>query len=171
MKNLAIVCLALLILPFILGYIQCGVRKTIVSAVCYYRYFSFMNVILAAVFVSGRMFFAGESEAMTITGWSFSPIYHLYGIAILSAALLGLFTLFKNERVMLSVSIYWCFFAVLSSLSHAYQIYLHQVKQVDILVVHIVYNLVVVGILLYFIRKIYRGTRQRSVIINTADHE
>ena len=99
MKNLAIVCSVLLILPFVLGYIQCGFRKGIQVMVAYYRYFAFINVILSAVFVASRIFIEGP-EAAAVSGWTFSPIFHLYSIALLSIALMGLFTLFKNDRII-----------------------------------------------------------------------
>ena len=155
MKNLAIVCAVLLVLPFILGYIQRGSRKGVSVTITYFRYFVFINVIFSALFVAGRMFFVGP-EAAVISGWTYSPIFHLYGIAVASMALMGLFTVFKRDRIMLASAICWSYFLVLSSASHLYQVYMHQIKDVSIILVHVGYNVLVVLILLIFMSKLNR---------------
>ena len=162
MKNLVIVCSVLLILPFILGYIQCGFRKGMHVTIAYYRYFVFINVILSAVFVASRIFIEGP-EAAAVSGWTYSPIFHLYSIALTSIALMGLFTLFKDDRIILASAMCWSYFLVLSSISHLYQIEMHQIKDVRIILVHVVYNFLVTLILWRFIRKINRYFKLQKV--------
>ncbi len=164
MKNLAIICAVLLVLPFLLGYIQRGSRKGISVTITYFRYFVFINVIFSALFVAGRMFFVGP-EAAAISGWTYSPIFHLYGIAVASMALMGLFTLFKRDRIMLASAICWTYFLVLSSISHLYQVYTHQIKDVNIILVHVGFNVLVVLILLIFMSKLNRHFRAQGIAI------
>ena len=127
----------------------------------YFRYFAFINVILSAVFVASRIFIEGP-EAAAVSGWTFSPIFHLYSIALLSIALMGLFTLFKNDRIMLASAMCWCYFLVLSSVSHLYQVEMHQIKDVRIILVHVGYNVLVTLVLLRFIAKINRHFQRQS---------
>ena len=167
MKNLAAVCIVLLLLPFVLGYIQRGSKKGIHVVVTYYRYFVFINVILSAIFVSSRMFFYGP-EAAAISGWTYSPIFHLYGIALLSMALMGLFTVFKDGRIMLAPAMCWSYFLVLSSISHVYQVYVHAIKDVSIILVHVGYNILVVLVLLRFMSILNRHFRQQKIALEAS---
>jgi len=162
MKNLAAVCAVLIILPFLLGYIHAGSKKGFQSTVLYYRYFVFINVVFSALFVAGRMFLAGP-EAAAISGWAYSPVFQLYGIALLSMALMGLFTVLKQERIMLAPAICWSIFLMLSSISHLYQVYFHAIKDVNIILVHVTYNIVVSGILARYIFVISRRFRCQRV--------
>lgn len=161
MKNLTIVCAVMLLLPFLLGYIQRGSGDKSQATITYYRYFVFINVILSAIFVAGRLFFMGP-EAAAVSGWTYSPIFHLYGIAVISMALLGLFTVFKRDRLMLASAMCWSYFLVLSSVSHLYQVYAHQIKNVDTIYVHVIYNAIVVLILMRFYSKINRQFKQQE---------
>lgn len=161
MKNLAIVCAILLVLPFLLAYIQNGSRKGIQVTISYYRYFAFFNVILSAIFVGGRIFFEGRS-AGAVSGWAFSPIFYSYALALFSIALTGLFTVFCNGRIMLAASMCWSYFLVLSSALHVFQVQMHQIKDVSIILVHVAYNILVVLVLLRFIAKINRYYRSQQ---------
>jgi len=155
MKNLAAVCIVLISLPFVLGYIHAGSKQGFQSTVLYYRYFVFFNMVFSAIFVAGRMFMVGP-EAAAISGWAYSPVFHLYGVALLSMALMGLFTVFKPDRIMLAPAMCWSIFLILSSISHLYQIYSHAIKDVNIILLHVTYNIVVTGILARYIFVISR---------------
>ncbi len=170
MKNLAAVCAVLVALPFLLGYIHVGSKKNFRSTIIYYRYFAFINIVLSAFFVAGRMFMVGP-EAAAISGWAYSPVFHLYGIALLSVALMGLLTLFKRERIMVAPAMCWSIFLVISSMAHLYQINLHEIKDVNIILVHVVYNFVVTIILWRYVSVINRHFRAQPVEAPTAAAE
>ena len=161
MTNLIAICAVLVILPFLLAYIHVGAKKGMHITVKYYRYFAFFNVVLSAIFVASRMFLVGP-KAAAISGWAYSPIFHLYGIALLSIALMALVTLFRNERMMLAPAICWTFFLVLSSVSHLLQVQAHEIKDVQIILVHVGYNAIVSLILWRFIAVINRHYRTQT---------
>ena len=150
MINLSIVCLVLLGLPFMLGYIHLGANKKTPALIIYYRYFMTFNMILAGFFVTGRLLFDGRHAAQ-ISGWAYSPLFHLYAIAILSMVLLGLLTVYSRKIIMLAPAICWSAFLLLSMIFHVYNIIYHVINDVNIIMVHIVYNIMVSVIMLRFI--------------------
>jgi len=165
MMNLAAVCGVLVILPFLLGYIHTGSKSGFHVTRIYYRYFAFINIVVSAFFVAGRMFLVGP-KAAAISGWAYSPVFHLYGIALLSIGLMGLWALFKQDRMMIVPAVCWSIFLVLSSVSHLYQVDMHQIKDVSIILVHVAYNLAVAIVLMRFVSKInhhYRDNEQVAV--------
>lgn len=164
MISLAIVCLILLCLPFILAYIHTIINKKMKSVITYYRYFMTFNMIISGLFVTVRMFFDGP-HAASLSGWSYSPIYHLYAIAILSMVILGLLTIYNKRIIMLAPAMCWSVFLVLSSISHIYQIYYHQIKIVPVIFIHIAYNLLVSLILfryIYIINSLFEKLRSEK---------
>lgn len=139
MISLSIVCLVLLLLPFLLGYIHQGVTKRVPAMILYYRYFMLCNMVLAGLFVSARMFFDGQTAAQT-SGWAFSPLYHLYAIAVLSMVVLALVTLFSRKSIMLAPAILWSAFLLLSVVANAFEIARGAITIPGIMVVHIIYG-------------------------------
>jgi hypothetical protein len=169
MKELAIICAVLMVLPFVLGYIQRGVSKEMATTITYYRYFVCINVIFSALFVAVRMFLQGPQAAAS-SGWAYSPVFHLYGVALLSVALMSCFTLFKQERIMVAPAMCWSFFLVLSSITHIYQIMAHDIKGIGIIWVHIIYNIAVTFFLQRFIVKINRHFF-KAALVDVSKHE
>jgi len=161
MTNLAVVCALLLILPFLLSYIHTSFNKKVPAQLLTYRYFMTFNMILAGVFVAGRMFLAGH-QAAAITGWNYSPIFHLYGIAVLSMALMGAITVYSRKIIMLSPAICWSFFLILSTISHLYQLTYHQIADVNIIYVHIIYNVLVTAIMLRYVYLFNHNPKERT---------
>ena len=150
MVNLAIVCSVLVVLPFLLSALHNGWRKPEEPTLVAYRYFATFNMLLAGIFVGGRMFLNGPQAAI-ISGWAYSPMFHLYGIALFSMSIMAFFTLYRRNAIMLAPAICWSVFLLLSTVSHVVELEHHEIGAVNIIYVHIIYNLVVSGVLLYYI--------------------
>lgn len=166
MSNLIIICSILLLLPFMLSYIHVGANKKTPARFIYYRYFMTFNMILAGLFVAGRMFINGRGAAAT-SGWLYSPMFKLYGIAILSMVILALLTLFVRSILMIAPAIVWTVFLLLSSLSHLHQIRHHEIAVANIIIVHVIYNLTISIIMLRYVLQIMNYFKGHSVNSNS----
>ena len=172
MEILAVVCLILLVMPFLLGYIHTSANKRTPATVLYYRYFVAFNLMFSGLFVTTRMFVNGPAAA-AVSGWAYSPIFQLYGVAILSMVILGLVAVLSRKSIMLAPGILWATFLILSSLLFIEQISQHQIAAMDIILVHIVYSLIVAGCLLRFVVKLrpfIRESRAASAEVATSLH-
>ena len=160
MIPLTIVCVVLLVLPFIIGYFHLQSRTHAQPLTVYYRYFMLFNMLLSGFFVAARMYFDGQNAA-AISGWAFTPMFSLYAVAIFSMAFMGLVTLYSNSKIMLAPAICWTVFLILSSMLHISQVVTHTISAADVAVifVHIVYNAVVSFIMLRFLF-LFRGKFQ-----------
>jgi len=159
MIPVSVTCLALLLLPFILGYIHTGINKRVQPVLIYYRYFMTLNMIIAGLFVTSRLFIQGE-QAAQISGWAYSPIFHLYALAVLSMVIMGFMTVYSRKIIMIAPAICWSVFLILSTISYIYQLTQHLIADVNIISVHIVYSLLVSLIMLRFISKLTRRQLQ-----------
>ncbi len=163
MINLAVVCVVLLILPFLLGYIHTGINKKTKPVLIYYRYFMSFNMLLAALFVAARMILIGP-QAAQISGWVYSPVFHLYGIAILSMAVMAAVSLYQNNRIILAPLICWLTFLVLSTFSHVYEITRHNIADINIMYVHIAYYFITSVIMLRFLYLLKKNFKERGTV-------
>lgn len=147
--SMAVILSIFIVLPFLLAYVHTSINKTIAFTLLSYRYFIIVNIVLAGLFVAGRMFLDGQTAAQ-VSGWSYSPVFHLYGIAILSIAIAALITVFCKSNAKLVPALIWTIFVVLSSVSHIYNLTRHMIEDSHIIVLHIIYNSVVAIALIFY---------------------
>lgn len=112
-------------------------------------------MILAGAFVAGRMFFGGV-QAAQIAGWAFSPIFHLYAIAVFSMVVLGAVSLFSRSSLLLAPAIIWSVFLLLSAITEIVEIQKHLLADVNIIILHIAYNSITVILMLFFMALLRR---------------
>lgn len=145
-------CLAMLLLPFVLGYAHIRMRRvTEQTALVYYRYFVCFNVIFASLVVAGRVFL--ESQQVPEIEAS---IYDFYAIAVLSIMITALFTLFSRHQLMLASAVSWIAFVILSTLMHFVLIGMQEDGDVSLAWVHVGYNVLVVVILSMLMLRVKR---------------
>lgn len=166
MIGLSVICGILLILPFGLAFIHSCVNKRLMPPLLYYRYFMTFNMILASLFVTGRMFFDGP-HAAAINGWAYSPVYNLYGVAIFSMAILALLTVYSRRIIMLAPAICWSAFLILSTVCHLYQLNHNHVYAVQAIYVHIIYNILVSLIMLRMVHRINTMFRRKIDVLQS----
>lgn len=149
-------CLAMLIVPFILGYAHVRWRDCEEqSALVYYRYFVCFNVIFASLVVAGRVFL--ESQQVPEIEAS---IYDFYAIAVLSIMITALFTLFSKHQLMLASAVSWIAFVILSTLMHFVLIGMQEDGDVSLAWVHVGYNILVVAILAMLMLRVKRSLKE-----------
>lgn len=144
MVNFAVTCLILLSLPYLLGRIHARICTNLNSTIIYYRYFVIFNMILSGIFVIGRIFINSQIDMAL----------YLYIIAVLSMLVMAILTVFLRKSIMLAPAICWSIFLILSTILHVYQVQHHDIAEVNIIYVHIIYNLIVSCILILYIFKI-----------------
>jgi len=169
MLKLSIINAVFLLLPFILGYIHQKGVKNERSAIIFYRYFMFFNMLLSGLFVAGRMIFDGRNAA-AISGWSYNPLFILYGLAVLSMVLMGFFTLFSRTCLMLAPAILWTAFLITSAIAHVIEISMGRIADVGIIMVHISFDIVIVIVMLRFLfslRGNFEGANDKHHAINS----
>lgn len=148
---MAIMIFALFIIfPFLLGFCHTRMSKQVPAILIYYRYFMSFNMVLAAVFVAFRMLLDGPGEAQ-LASWEFSPMFYLYGVALISMALMGAFTLFSRQSILKAPAILWAIFLALSTAVNALELLQGMIELNMIFIVHMAYNLITVGIILIFL--------------------
>src|SRR3990167_4474820 len=144
MTKFSELCLAMLLLPFMAGFIHLKIKgHTARSSLVYYRYFVFLNVIFASVVVAARVFL--ESQQVPEVE---SNIYDFYAIAVLSIMITALFTLFSRHQLMLASAVNWIAFILLSTVMHFVLIGMQEDGKANLAWVHVGYNMVVVMVLL-----------------------
>lgn len=166
MGLLSIVCVVLLLLPALLAYIHTSANKRIPSLLIHYRYFMAFNMVFSGMFVATRVMVNGHNAA-AVSGWAYSPLFNLYGVAILSMSLLALFTIFSRKSIVLAPALLWSIFLTLSSITQLIQINAHVTNAVGILLVHVAYNTIVTVVMLRFAVSI-KGRLHESPIIPDA---
>lgn len=139
----------LLILPFIAGLLHCRDQDKHQCVEIYYRYFLICNMIIAGLIVAGRMLLIVPQANDTI-GWVYNPTATLYAIAILSMVVLAVVALCDSGNLLLAPSVCWVTFLLLSSIAHLAELTHHAVSSRNVIVVHIVYDIIVSIILLRF---------------------
>lgn len=151
-QALIIVCVLFLLLPFILGYVHTSASHRTPKALLYYRYFMLFNMIFAGLIVALRILFTGPKAALD-TGWSYSPMFQLYGVAVLSMVIMGIVTVFSRNILALAPAILWFTFLLLATILNIEEIVHHIIQNVTTMTIHIGYNIIVCIILgLFFFR-------------------
>lgn len=144
-----------LIPPFVLGFFHARVNKEIPAILIYYRYFMTFNVIFGGIFVAARMFLDGPAEAQSVS-WEFSPMFYLYGAALLSMALMGAFTLFSRHSLLMAPAILWTIFLSLATTVNLIGLVHHTIEANSLVIAHMIFNALTIMIMLgflYFLRQ------------------
>ncbi len=139
-----------LVPPFLLAFFHARVNKKVPGILIYYRYFMSFNMIFAALFVAVRMLLDAPSEAQLV-GWDFSPMFYLYGIALLSMALMGALTVFSRHSILMAPAILWTIFLTLSILTNLVELVQHSITANNLVVVNMLYDVVTIVIMLCFL--------------------
>src|SRR3990167_2760943 len=156
MTKFSELCLAMLLLPFVIGFIHLKMKKNPSrSSLVYYRYFVFFNVIFASLVVAGRVFLESQ-QVPEIEG----NIYDFYAISVLSIMITALFTLFSRHQLMLASAVSWIAFIFLSTVMHFVLIGMQEDGKANLAWVHVGYNMVVVMVLLVLMIRVRRTFAQ-----------
>lgn len=153
MPMLALILAAFLVLPVFLGHVHTRFSRRTPPLLLYFRYFMLFNMLIAGIIVALRVLYDGP-QAAVLSGWAYSPVFQLYGIAILSMIVMGILTIFSRKPIMLAAPILWLTFLILATILHAEEIAEQIVRNVAIIYVHIGYNLLVCAALILFILKL-----------------
>lgn len=157
MLVLAAVSLMMLILPYMFGYAHTRYKTGVDVHKINYRYFVVFNIIIAGLFVTGRILMMSQQVPAAE-----SSIYVAYAIAILSMMSLAVISLFSRTHLMLAPAIVWSLFLAMSSVTHLWQIMTHAKANANVLWVHIIYNAIVINILLRFLRLLAKTEPQQG---------
>ncbi len=155
-QALIIVCILFLLLPFILGYVHTSATHRVPKVLLYYRYFMLFNMIFAGLIVALRILFTGPKAALD-TGWSYSPMYQLYGVAILSMVVMGIVTTFSRTILAIAPAILWFTFLFLATILNIEEITHHIIQNVATMTIHIGYNMlvcIILGLFFFKLKKI-----------------
>lgn len=144
--NLTLLTSCFVILPFFLAFIHSKFKQTSQYELLNYRYFVFFNVVLSGLSVSLR----------TLLTQLFHPAYDMVATAMLAMVTFTLLTLWRKNALMLAPALLWSIFVLFGAIFHLLEIHFarNTVPHINMLWLHIAYDLLVCIVLAIFIRRL-----------------
>ncbi len=142
MNHLWLFFLVLYVTPFLLAFIHSKLLRSASSAVLYYRYFVFFNMIVIALIVSMRLLFS-TGQTIEVSGWFYGAMMEQYSFALLSLVVLAVATLFLKGSIKYAPAIAWITFLLLSAVLRVNEIHHHQAFATSVMYAHLVGDLLI----------------------------
>jgi len=158
--------LAMLILPFLIGFVHLKLKNKTHPNIIYYRYFIIFNVVMVGIFVAARVFM--ESQEVPEVE---SSIYDFYAIALISMIIMALITLFSRHQLMLAPALCWVIFMLLSTMMHLIRVSTQNETDLNVLWIHVAYNAIVTLMLIVFVWRVKKTLKSDDKMIDEQRQE